>query len=507
MTVSASHTSRTGIATARTDYVNLDGTSSRKRALKSTYFSKDHFSSSLADNDDPMRKRTRVVIKLLEGRDLLVADLITGTSDPVCFVWVGAHNEGDIDLDKDERVQATDVCKHTVDPVWDTDFVFPLRVQSVEDIMIGRVNITIRDHDDEDGDTHYDDLGHISVPLEAVLTEGKPMVHTQLVQLPARWYPIQRCRGMRKVSGALKVAVGIFIGEDAGLVGVEGDETDKGVGNIFKGIFRKKIQGAGTCINGQGGRAASTSPIRRNLMSSRVLTARGGTTSQRPKSAPTVTTLTSPDRSTNKPFAFASFIRQPAKTPVVDSLDTQNSSKQIPDGRGLTTPQGEGSTTLAALDTSLDISISSTPPQNTPKSREVDLQPSQWAVEVPNLGPTRPSSKLSKLATQAGKKQQEPRSNNKMYLSGENQVIGGLGGEVARSRLWQMDLLRSMQRLDERSTERMAYGELRALGRDASPQQVAQMVSEARKVRGSSPVSVRLITLRLLSRLCWERPQ
>ena len=43
-------------------------------------------------------------MKLLEGKDLLVSDLPTGTSDPVALVWVGQANEGAIDyLQKDLR--------------------------------------------------------------------------------------------------------------------------------------------------------------------------------------------------------------------------------------------------------------------------------------------------------------------------------------------------------------------------------------------------------------------
>lgn len=52
-----------------------------------------------------MMKRTRVVVKVIEGKDLLVSDLPTGTSDPMAFVWVGSNEEGDLDLHKDQRVQ------------------------------------------------------------------------------------------------------------------------------------------------------------------------------------------------------------------------------------------------------------------------------------------------------------------------------------------------------------------------------------------------------------------
>lgn len=54
---------------------------------------------------DPMMKRTRVAVKVMEGKDLLVSDLPTGTSDPMAFVWVGSNGEGDVDLGKDQRIQ------------------------------------------------------------------------------------------------------------------------------------------------------------------------------------------------------------------------------------------------------------------------------------------------------------------------------------------------------------------------------------------------------------------
>lgn len=54
---------------------------------------------------DPMLARTRVTVKVMEGKDLLVSDLPTGTSDPVVLLWVGSCQEGDVDLRKDKRVQ------------------------------------------------------------------------------------------------------------------------------------------------------------------------------------------------------------------------------------------------------------------------------------------------------------------------------------------------------------------------------------------------------------------
>lgn len=52
-----------------------------------------------------MLKRTRVTVKIMEGKDLLVSDLSTGTSDPVAHLWVGSCEDGNVDLHQDKRVQ------------------------------------------------------------------------------------------------------------------------------------------------------------------------------------------------------------------------------------------------------------------------------------------------------------------------------------------------------------------------------------------------------------------
>lgn len=54
-----------------------------------------------------MAKRTRVTVKILEGKNLLVSDLLTGTSDPLALLWVGSCEEGEVDLKYDKRVQVT----------------------------------------------------------------------------------------------------------------------------------------------------------------------------------------------------------------------------------------------------------------------------------------------------------------------------------------------------------------------------------------------------------------
>eukprot|EP00903_Cladosiphon_okamuranus_P007632 g7401.t1 len=278
---------------------------------------------------DPMAKRTRVTVKILEGKNLLVSDLLTGTSDPVALLWVGTCDEGEVDLKYDKRVQSTEVCHRTVDPVWDAEFVFPLEVQTVQDLLSGQLNVLVRDYDDADGDVHFVDLGRVSIPLETVLTEGNIMAHTQLVQLPARWYPLQRCRGVTKSRGALKMAVGFFVGSDSALLRDDDSESET------------IDQGAGTALRGR--------------------------------------------------------------------------------------------------------------------------------------------------------------------LPGASATWDGHEAAIVHAHRWQRRLLESMQRLEDRSTEGAAYGELRAMVREASSTQASQVIAAARGVGASCSLSARRYTLRLLAWLCWDQ--
>lgn len=64
-----------------------------------------------------------------------------------------------------------------------------------------------------------------------------------------------------------------------------------------------------------------------------------------------------------------------------------------------------------------------------------------------------------------------------------------------------------MQRLEARSTEGVAYGELRAMVREASCPQVGQVVAAARGIGATCSLAARRYTLRLLSALCWDQPR
>ncbi|CAM9288605.1 unnamed protein product [Ectocarpus fasciculatus] len=498
-------TFRAGGLTSRIDLVRGD----HKSALAPSYFSHNHFSSPLAGTDDPLLKRTRVTVKILEGKNLLVSDLLTGTSDPITFLWVSSTESGYVDLKHDRRVQSTEVRKHTVDPVWDAEFVFPLEVQSVEDVLSGRINILVRDHDDADGDLHYIDLGRVEVPLETVLTEGNIMAHTQLVQLPARWYPLQRCRGMKKSRGALKLAVGFFVGSDCVLLR-DGDNDTLGQSVGTAARFEHHMKRFRGCRRSDGcGRAASMSPPRRTPANSQELTVRGGTVVVRPKSAPEATTLTCPMHLQQRPFELKPV--QP-RNPSADFQMTDATQAESKDWAETPTlnailaetapvveqrPRWRDTYGMAAAPDEAKAMLSSVGSERAELNQTWGGLPATPS-RVPAL--TKPSPKLSRLAANAA---HEATDRGKYRQVGWDQQEGA----TVRAHRWQRKLLESMQRLETRSTEGVAYGELRAMVREASSVQVGQVVTAARGVGTSCSLAARRYTLRLLAWLCWDQPR
>lgn len=427
--------------------------------------------------------------------------------------------------------QSTEVKKHTVDPVWDAEFLFSLEVQSVEDVMDGRVNILVRDYDDADGDVHYFDLGRASISLDSVLTEGNVMAHTQLVQLPAKWYPLQRCQGMRKVSGALKIAVGFFVGSDSNLLqntveenGVEEPMMDHAT--LFETNLRKirRVRETG------GGQTMSLSPTRRRYASSRNLTARGGTVGQRPKSAPGATLLTSPTHDRQKPFELKPLPAKFQGSGDVESANTASdphSSKSVAEDNS-----GARGNAATAHDTKprwrdtygspewrsrniphssrgADVDATVLGPSPPPILREnedchrADSAPAKWEVDDPQIGPVRSSTKLSRLAAKTASGTASRGGVHSLVVSTPNDEEG----PVLKAHRWHRKLLASFQRLESRSTESMAYGELRAMVRDSTATQVAQIVTATRGVGATCSLSARQYTLKLLSWLCWDQPR
>lgn len=383
--------------------------------------------------------------------------------------------------------------------------------------MSGRVNILMRDHDDADGDVHYLDLGQVSVSLETVLTEGTIMAHTQLVQLPAQWYPLRRCRGMRKSGGELKIAVGLFVGSDSVLLANDDNSSldqDADTATLFKHNMRRIRRNREMHGRGQ---TMSMSPTRQSPAKSRTLTARGGTTSQRPKSAPEAATLTSPKRVRQQPFELKPL---QARFPPAD-IQTVTTQPNLSGQALVENPGARGNETFACEERPRWRGTYGSPDRhNDPStipgrvlSQRADVYPqdglqqekrrqTKWAISSPPVAQNvRSSTKLSRLTAKATREIGRDSSPSVTARWDET------GADTLRAHRWQRRLLESMQRLESRSTEGMAYGELRAMVRKASSSQVGQIVAAARGVGCACSVAARRYTLRLLAWLCWDQPR
>lgn len=398
--------------------------------------------------------------------------------------------------------------------MWDAEFIFPLEIQTVQDLLSGQVNVLVRDCDDADGDVHFVDLGRVSIPLEMVLTEGNIMAHTQLVQLPARWYPLQRCRGVKKSRGALKIAVGFFVGPDSALLQDDDSETiEQGAGSAVRFEHHiKRLRGADStssrCVT------VSISPPRGT---SRELTKRGGTTSLRPKSAPEATTLISPMHLRQRPFELKPVQPRfpPAETQEADMAqpgvkawrETPNSSTRIAETTPATEPRPRWRDTYGSAESQRDNVRSSSleieraepyPARDEPQDEQFQHG---WPINSPpKTAHVRPSSKLSRLAAKATRATTSRGRSPGALASWDEQE-----GTIVRAHRWQRRLLESMQRLEDRSTEGAAYGELRDMVREASSTQASRVIVAARRVGATCSLSARRYTLRLLAWLCWDQ--
>ena len=65
-----------------------------KTGLKKTYFSRTHFSSPFVPKEKGSEDMARLVVRILDGKELLASDVQTGKSDPICFAWCCLNQVG-----------------------------------------------------------------------------------------------------------------------------------------------------------------------------------------------------------------------------------------------------------------------------------------------------------------------------------------------------------------------------------------------------------------------------
>jgi hypothetical protein len=426
----------------------------RKRALKRAFVKAGHFSAPGSSASSKARLLTRLVIRVHEGKDLLVSDLVTGTSDPVAFVWVASREAGfeGVNLSgTDPPIQRTDVKRHTVDPIWDSEMTFPLKVSALEDVAAGSIYIVARDQDDEDGEVHYDELGHLVIPLQSLMMEGQLQPKTRSVLLNARWWPLSPPKGTKKSSGSLKVSLGLFVGEDNPIL------TE---GQSFEEAFRE--------LRANGQQSTGTTARWRGVLET-----------YRPKS-PTdyADEWLSPRRRSRSPVRSAEL---PPPTTLSSSGGTFSLKPLITGRRG-------SHQNIGGFDLASPMARTAPPYQGSPGSETLDASDEEGfdtLEEPPLLHPI------------------ERVTSRKLAAMGAAATKGGISPLPLESpRRWRMAMLQSFDKLIVRGTEALALGELLALCQGASSSQAAQIITAARKVGSERSIASRRITLHLLSAMC-----
>lgn len=187
-----------------------------KRGLKIRDVAKDHFSSGIVQSEPHF---SRLVIRFLEGKDLLASDIETGKSDPVAFVWCGPINDAPI-LDEadlpESGILRTSVCPTTINPIWNEDVIFPLDITDIKSFTEMKCLVYVRDEDlgaGEGGMTTYDELGMLELPFKDIYTKGKAFKNS--IVISGTWYTLAKSPGMRRVDGQIKLTISlIFAPED-----------------------------------------------------------------------------------------------------------------------------------------------------------------------------------------------------------------------------------------------------------------------------------------------------
>ena len=103
--------------------------------------------------DEDLLTGCRVAIKLLDASD--VPSSARSVSDPDSFLsataWLGGQHEV-VNNDDKNRIQQASCSSNMEGPRFDTELIFPLSVESIDDILSGQVAVTLTDGGDGDGD-------------------------------------------------------------------------------------------------------------------------------------------------------------------------------------------------------------------------------------------------------------------------------------------------------------------------------------------------------------------
>jgi len=196
----------------------MSGNVSKKKGLKIKEVSR---TSKFSGIDQNPLKHTRFVVRFNEGKNLLASDVLTGKSDPICFVWFGPSAQSPDPDDIDEKLR-TKVCRTTLDPIWNDELVFPLDASEMPSWSDMKCVIYVRDEDDDETNSEiktYDELGMVVIPFADFISRGKAL--RESIVRSAEWYTLQLTpktkqnpAGMRVVDGSIKLTVSLVLGSD-----------------------------------------------------------------------------------------------------------------------------------------------------------------------------------------------------------------------------------------------------------------------------------------------------
>lgn len=197
--------------------------SSRKTGLKAAPpVSKDHFSNNTIKRNFP---HSSLVVRILDGTQLLASDLETGKSDPVCFVWVGPldeHPKIEQMTHPQPRILQTSVAPTTTDPIWNEELIFPIDMSTIQlaDLINFTLFVYVADYDEttdpatQEISTSYDSLGQVNVHFADIIDKGK-VINGNSISLGMTKYTLEKCSDMKRIDGSIKFSVALIFGDDA----------------------------------------------------------------------------------------------------------------------------------------------------------------------------------------------------------------------------------------------------------------------------------------------------
>ena len=157
----------------------------------------------------------RVAVKILDAAN--IPSSISSVSDPdSCLsatVWCGGIHETINNEDKGRVQQAT--CSSNMEgPRFDTELIFPLSVESIDDILSGQVVVTLTDvsgvgevGEGEMTTTKSTDVGQVKIPFELIFKDGKTLSSCTIIA--PKFYTLTKTKNMTRKAGSPKVRMSL----------------------------------------------------------------------------------------------------------------------------------------------------------------------------------------------------------------------------------------------------------------------------------------------------------